>query len=137
MGKITYQKTQNDLQREFTLYSSDEEMSSKESNHMETSDAEEDITFSDMEEETMESKVELAKGVKPPKLTTQSTGPTKPQVVENENYKDQSWTSVTMVCLEDSSDEDDETSCKVCDTNFKNYNKFLSHLKVGTACWKG
>merc|ERR1711962_1975140 len=135
----SYQKTQNDLQREFTLYSSDEEMSSKESNHMETSDAEEDMIFSDMEEETMESKVELAKGVKPPKLTTQSTRPTKPHVVENENEngKDQSWTSVTMVCLEDSSDEEDETSCKVCDVNFKNYNKFLSHLKVGTACWKG
>ena len=64
----SYQKTQNDLQREFTLYSSDDEMSSKESNHMETSDTEEDIIFSDMEEETMESKVELAKGVKPPKV---------------------------------------------------------------------
>merc|ERR1711962_1043244 len=133
----SYQKTQNDLQREFTLYSSDEEMSSKESNHMETSDAEEDMIFSDMEEETMESKVELAKGVKPPKMTTQSTRPTKPQVVENENDKDQSWTSVTMVCLDESSGEEDETSCKVCDVNFKNYNKFLSHLKVGTACWKG
>ena len=35
---------------------------------METSDAEEDIIFSDMEEETMESKVELAKEVKPPKV---------------------------------------------------------------------
>merc|ERR1711962_1282696 len=132
-----YQKTQNDFQREFTLYSSDEEMSSKESNHMETSDAEEDILFSDTEDETMESKVELAKEVKSPKLKKQSARPTKPQGVVNENDKDQSWTSVTMVCLEDSSDEEDETSCKVCDVNFKNYNKFLSHLKVGTACWKG
>ena len=49
------------MQREFILYSSDEERSSKDSNHMETSDAEEDIIFSDTEEETVESKVEPSK----------------------------------------------------------------------------